>query len=141
MVAATAASVLATVVLPSPLFTAADVSVFTTADLSSFVGETFAITDVVLTAGASAGTFLVSVALDVSVALAESGAKPCIAPSDTTKLTPKITGLTSSEYHKVLDMSLPQERGRFHRPLVRDSQGLYLFFSESKSLSKTFIHA
>jgi hypothetical protein len=106
MVAATAASVLATVVLPSPLFTAADVSVFTTADLSSFVGETFAITDVVLTAAVSAaGGFLVSVALDVSVALAESGAKPCIAPSDKTKATPKITGLTSREYHKVLDMS------------------------------------
>jgi hypothetical protein len=107
MVAATAASVLATVVLPSPLFTAADVSVFTTADLSSFVGETFAITDVVLTAAVSAaGGVLVSVALDISVALAESGAKPCIAPlSAKTKATPQITGLTSREYHKVLDMS------------------------------------
>jgi hypothetical protein len=76
----------------------------TTGEPSS-VGETFAITDVVLTAGVSAGSFLVSVALDVSVALAESGAKPCIAPSDKTKATPKITGLTSSEFHKLLDMS------------------------------------
>jgi hypothetical protein len=105
MVAATAASVSATLVLLSSLFTAADVLVSTKADLSSFVGETFAITDVVLTAGLSAVGFLVSVALDVSVALAESGAKPCIAPSDKTNATPQITGLTSSEYHKVLDMS------------------------------------
>jgi hypothetical protein len=105
LVAATAASVSATLVLASPLFTAVDVSVSTKADLSSFVGETFAITDVVLTAGLSAVGFLVSVALDVSVALAESGAKPCIAPSDKTNATPQITGLTSSEYHKVLDMS------------------------------------